>query len=111
MCYYRSIDRAKAPNQLSTTKENIMTTLKIEYKSSVKAKSGWRSVYIVAEALQISAGKCQIVNVLTINDKTPGYDSLTGAKRQEFDGRYFAEQQIGAKKLISSLYSVEEINE
>jgi hypothetical protein len=45
----------------------------------------------------------QVKEVLLIDGETPNYQqSRTGAKRQEFNGKYFATQQIGAKKRIAT---------
>ena len=77
--------------------------IKIRYQSSVKTPAGWRSVQIVADAERISDAMAQVKEVLLIDGETPAYgQSRTGAKRQQFNGRYFASQQIGTKKRISS---------
>lgn len=83
--------------------------IKIRYKSSVKTPAGWRSVQIVAAAERVSDAMAQVKEVLLIDGETPGYQqSRTGAKRQQFNGRYFAGQQIGTKKRISSCEVIHE---
>jgi hypothetical protein len=77
--------------------------VKIKYQSSVKTPAGWRSVQIVAAAERVSDAMAQVKEVLLIDGETPNYQqSRTGAKRQEFNGKYFATQQIGAKKRIAT---------
>jgi hypothetical protein len=84
---------------MTTTQELV----KIKYQSSVKTPAGWRSVQIVAVAERVSDAMAQVKEVLLIDGETPNYQqSRTGAKRQEFNGKYFATQQIGAKKRIAT---------
>ena len=79
-----------------------MTTI-IKYTSSVKTPAGWREVTIKAEAEVVSAATVRVVKVIDIDGETPGYGmSRTGAKRQEYNGNYFAAQQVGARKRLSS---------
>jgi hypothetical protein len=75
----------------------------ITYTSSVKVDAGWRSIGITARAVRVSAGMCQVEEVLEIDGQAPAYgQSRTGAKRQEFNGHYWARQEVGKKKRISS---------
>ena len=81
--------------------------MKIEYKSSVYTQAGHRSVYIVATAKRISEKQCEVVEVLTIDDEAPSkYMSRTGSRRQQYDGVYTANNEIGKIKRISSLFIV-----
>lgn len=82
--------------------------MKIKYTSSVKTVAGWRSVTITAIADKISPAMVVVRTVELINGEKPDYgQSRTGAKRQEFNGRYFAAQQVGAKKRISTCDVIE----
>jgi hypothetical protein len=77
--------------------------MKIKYTSSVKVAAGWRSVAIVAACEQVSPGMVQVTRIELIDGETPGYgQSRTGAKRQEFNGKWLAEKQVGAKKRLSA---------
>ena len=77
--------------------------MRIKYTSSVKVAAGWRAVSIVAECEQVSPAMVQVTRVELIDGETPGYSqSRAGAKRQEFNGKWWAEKQIGAKKRISA---------
>lgn len=77
--------------------------MQIKYTSAVKTPAGWRPVEIVATATSVSPAMAVVDSVVTIDGETPSYDQTrTGAKRQSFNGRYFASQQIGAKKRLSS---------
>lgn len=81
--------------------------MKVEYKSAVNTPAGHRSVYIIAEAKKLSEKRVEITNVLTIDDEQPNYTmSRTGAKRQQYNGLYYAEQQVGKKKNIATLLNV-----
>ena len=80
----------------------------VEYKGSVNTRAGWRSVYFKANAKKISDKRVEIINIISIDDEPVQYDmSRTGANRQQYNGVYFAEQEHGKKKNISSLFSVE----
>jgi hypothetical protein len=82
---------------------NTTNLITIEYTSSVKVQAGWRSVSIKAQAEQISAGTAVVRKVLEIDGETPAHgQSRTGANRQSFNGIWWAEQQVGAKKRISA---------
>lgn len=81
--------------------------MKIEYKSSVNTSAGHRSVYIIASATQLSEKRIVVDNVLTIDGETPkDAMSRTGAKRQQYNGLYYADAEIGKKKNISTLFRV-----
>ena len=79
------------------------TTVTIQYTSSVKVEAGWRDVQVKARAEKISAGMAVVREVVEIDGEAPAYSqSRTGAKRQSFNGKYWAAQQVGAKKRLSS---------
>ena len=78
--------------------------MKIEYKSSIRCAAGWRSVYIQAEAAKISEKRCQVLDVIKIDDEEPTQAmSRTGANRQKYNGVYFADQEVGKTKNLSAL--------
>lgn len=75
----------------------------IVYSSAVKVEAGWRQVNVKASAEKISAGMAVVREVVEIDGETPASgQSRTGAKRQSFNGKWWAAQQVGAKKRISS---------
>ena len=81
--------------------------MKVEYKASVNTPAGHRSVYVIANAKLISPKRCEIVEVVTIDDEEPSrVMSRTGAKRQQYDGIYCASMEVGKKKNLSSLFKV-----
>ena len=81
--------------------------MKIEYKASVNTPAGHRSVYVVAKALKLSEKRCEVIEVLTIDDEAPRRNmSRTGANRQAFDGLYLSANEAGKKKNIASLFNV-----
>ena len=83
-------------------------TVKIEYKGSVHTVAGWRSVYYKGEAEKISEKRVKIIKITYIDDEPVNYNmSRTGAKRQQYNGNYFAENEVGKIKNISTLYSIE----
>ena len=83
------------------------TTVSVEYRGSVKTPAGWRSVYYKGTADKISDKRVKIVSIDTIDDEPVSYNmSRTGANRQKFNGHYFAGQEIGKIKNISSLHSI-----
>ena len=87
-----------------TTEEKNM---KIEYKASVNTPAGHRSVYVIAEAKKLSDKRCEVVAVLTLDDEEPcSVMSRTGAKRQQYDGIYYATQEIGKKKNTAALFNI-----
>ena len=83
--------------------------VKVEYKASVHTPAGWRSVYMKAVAEKISDKRVKIVEVTHIDDELVGVNmSRTGANRQKYNGQYFANQEIGKIKNISTLWSISE---
>lgn len=84
-----------------------MNNLTIEYKSAVNTPAGHRSVYIIAEAKKLSEKRCEVINVISIDGEAPSkVMSRTGAKRQQYDGNYYADKEVGKKKNISTLFNV-----
>ena len=77
--------------------------MKIKYSIGVKVPAGWRSVTVIAVAEKISAAMVQVKEILTIDGEKPSYgQSRTGAKRQEFNGMYWANAETGKKKRLSA---------
>lgn len=75
----------------------------ILYHSSVRVDAGWRHVYVKALAEKVSPGMAVVREILEIDGEIPARgQSRTGAKRQSFDGRFWASREVGAKKRISS---------
>ena len=75
----------------------------IKYTSSVKTAAGWRSELITAKAEAISPKRVRVVEVIDIGGNgSTGYASRTGAKRQQYSVNYFAQQQLGLTKNLSS---------
>ena len=78
-------------------------TIKIQYNSSVKVLAGWRHVYVVALAEKISEKQAIVKEVIEIDGESPSYSqSRTGAKRQSFNGNFWASLEIDKKKRISA---------
>jgi len=87
-----------------------MTTLNIEYKASVSTPAGWRSVYMKGTAKKLSEKRVEVLQITHIDDEPVQRNmSRTGANRQKFDGEWFAANESGKKKNISSLFSVSEL--
>jgi hypothetical protein len=82
--------------------------MKIQYTGSVKTPAGWRSVRFTAEARAISAKMICVDKILEIDGEMPGYGmSRTGARRQEYNGKYFAEAEMGKNKRLSTVQIIE----
>lgn len=78
--------------------------IKVVYKGSVSTPAGWRSVDFIGFAEKLSEKRCKITNITQIDGKPVSYNmSRTGAKRQQYNGRYFADAEVGKVKNISSL--------
>lgn len=85
---------------MNVATSNIVT---IAYSSAVKVEAGWRQVNVKACAEQISAGMAVVREVVEIDGEAPAFgQSRTGAKRQSFNGKWWAAQQVGAKKRLSA---------
>lgn len=82
--------------------------MKIKYTVGVKTQAGWRSVDVVAEASPVSAKMAEVIKVISLDDEEPRYGmSRTGAKRQQYNGLYFASAEVGKKKRLGSCEIVE----
>ena len=80
-----------------------MTAITITYSAAVQVPAGWRQISITARAAKVSEKMATVQEVIAIDGEAPCYGmSRTGAKRQEFDGRYIARREVGARKRISS---------
>ena len=78
--------------------------MKAIYNSSVQTAAGWRSVEILADVEKISDKRVKVLAVIKIDGEIPSSNqSRTGAKRQQFNGNYFANEQVGKIKNISSI--------
>ncbi len=81
-----------------------MSIVTVKYNSSVLTLAGWRSITIVAHANYLSAKRVEIISVDSIDGLTPEKNmTRTGSKRQTYDGLYFAGNEAGKVKNISSL--------
>lgn len=84
-----------------------VTLVTVEYKTSVNTPAGWRSVYMKGTAKKLSEKRAEIVEITHIDDEPVQYNmSRTGANRQKFNGSYFAGQEAGKTKNISTLFSI-----
>ena len=84
--------------------------MKIEYKAAVFTPAGHRSVYVIANAKKTSEKRCVVTEVLSIDDNVPAHSmSVTGAKRQQYDGLFLAANEIGKIKNISSIFNIIEM--
>lgn len=84
-----------------------VTLVTVEYKASVHTPAGWRSVYMKGTAKKLSEKRVEIVEITHIDDEPVQYNmSRTGANRQKFNGEYFARQEAGKTKNISTLHSI-----
>jgi len=85
-----------------------MTNLTAKYNSSVLTPAGWRPVTMTATLVKISEKRATVSAVSEIDGIEVGkYMSRGGAKRQQFNGQYFAELEAGKVKNISSLKVLE----
>lgn len=80
----------------------MTTLLKIKYAGSVKCAAGFRSVTITADAEKISDKRVKVVRVTDIDGDGVGFNSRTGAKRQQYNGHYTAQLEQGKIKNLSS---------
>ena len=63
---------------------------------------------ILANAKSISPKMARVIDVITIDGETPHYgQSRTGAKRQSFNGQFWARGEIGKTKRISACEATE----
>ena len=82
--------------------------MNVEYKGSVQTPAGWRAVYFKGTAEKISEKRVRIIEISEIDDEpVKGHMSRTGAKRQQYNGQYFATAEKGKVKNISTMYKCE----
>ena len=80
-----------------------MNTIKIKYSTSVCTDAGWRGVWVRATAIPISAKMAEVTEVMKIGGEDPARSmSVSGSKRQAFNGLSIAQREIGAKKRLSA---------
>jgi len=86
------------------TKEiKSMNTIKIKYSTSVFTPAGWRSVWVRANAVMVSAKMAEVTEVSKIGGEDPVRSmSVSGSKRQAFDGISISQREVGAKKRLSA---------
>ena len=81
----------------------------LKYSVGVNVPAGWRQVSIVAECEPISPQMARVLNVRSIDGEAPNTtQSRTGARRQEFNGLWWAKREIGKTKRISACSEVTE---
>ena len=80
-----------------------MNTIKIKYSTSVCTDAGWRSVWVRATASPLSAKMVEVVEVTKISGEDPVKNmSVSGSRRQAFNGISISQREIGAKKRLST---------
>ena len=81
----------------------------IEYTLSVCTPAGWRGCTATAVAHKISAKMLEVDAVTEIDGDIPSYNSSrTGAKRQRYNGVYFAGREVGKRKRLSAVTLIRE---
>lgn len=77
--------------------------MKIEYKTSIKTRAGWRSIDVQAIIEKTSEKTGKVTTILLVDGEKPAYmQSRTGARRQQFNGLFVARLEVGKKKRLSS---------
>ena len=80
-----------------------MNTIKIKYFTSVCTDAGWRSVWVRATAVMVSAKMAEVTEVTKIGGEDPARSmSVSGSKRQAFNGLSISQRELGAKKRLSA---------
>ena len=80
-----------------------MNTIKIKYSTSVCTDAGWRGVWVRATAVMVSAKMAEVTSVMKIGGEDPARSmSVSGSRRQAFNGLSIAQRELGAKKRLSS---------
>lgn len=80
------------------------TKITVRYTISVNCQCGWRSEVCTAVAEKISEKRAKIIDVIDVGGNgTSGYASRTGANRQKYSVSYFASNEIGKIKNLSSV--------
>ena len=82
----------------------------IQYTASIFVDAGWRPATIVAKAQSITPKMAVVDEVVRIAGETPAYrQSLTGARRQSFNGRSIALREAGKTKRLSACTLLDEV--
>lgn len=77
--------------------------MKIEYKTSIKTRAGWRSIDVQAIIEKTSEKTGKVTTILLVDGEKPAHgQSRTGARRQQFNGLFVAQLEVGKKKWLSS---------
>ena len=80
-----------------------MESIKIKYSTSVFTPAGWRSVWVRATAIPISAKMAEVTEVTKIGGEDPARSmSVSGSRRQAFNGLSISQRELGAKKRLSA---------
>ena len=80
-----------------------MESIKIKYSTSVCTDAGWRSVWVRATASPLSAKMVEVVEVTKICGEDPVKNmSVSGSRRQAFNGLSISQRELGAKKRLSA---------
>ena len=80
-----------------------MNTIKIKYFTSVCTDAGWRGVWVRATAVMVSAKMAEVTSVMKIGGEDPARSmSVSGSRRQAFNGLSISQREIGAKKRLSA---------
>ena len=83
--------------------------MKIEYKTSIKTRAGWRSIDVQAIIEKTSEKTGKVTTILLVDGEKPAYmQSRTGARRQQFNGLFVARLEVGKKKRLSSCKILED---
>ena len=80
-----------------------MNTIEIKYTASVFTPAGWRGVTIKATATKTSEKMAEVVEVTKIGGEDPVKSmSVSGSRRQSFNGISISQREVGAKKRLSA---------
>ena len=80
-----------------------MESIKIKYSTSVFTPAGWRTVWVRATAIPISAKMAEVTEVTKIGGEDPSRSmSVSGSRRQVFNGISISQRELGAKKRLSA---------
>ena len=65
--------------------------------------AGWRGVWVRATAVMVSAKMAEVTSVMKIGGEDPARSmSVSGSRRQAFNGISISQREIGAKKRLSA---------
>ena len=80
-----------------------MKSIKIKYFTSVCTDAGWRGVWVRANAVMVSAKMAEVTEVTKIGGEDPSRSmSVSGSRRQAFNGISISQRELGAKKRLSA---------